>query len=267
MGRVFNQKNVWGSQGGINPQRSDFWLVDFTQVINGINGQIYEGDIETDIQPLPGRVEPYYIASVSMPTMKVKGEEVKRDSKPFWMPSYDEAMTEIKVVFILDTPTNATTSKVYQFLDTWRAFVRAGRGAMGNEKTVSLNSNFTISFRFPVAITLLRGSDNLRVNPTSGMVNPDYAPAIAQLKAELDTNPNLDEEQKQERIQQLIGSAGIYSVYNPVENDLIDCAIFQVENMWLSSFKATDLDYSKGNEVVRLEANFYADNFRDLNQR
>jgi hypothetical protein len=240
--RIFEQKNVWGSQGGLNPQRADLWFVDFTQVLRGINAQLPNTDntmvvlplatlvspfyVTTALAPLGSRVEPYYVASVSLPSLGIKAEEIRRDSRPYMMPGFDDPLSEIKVVFILESPVSTKNSKIYQFLDTWRAFTRAGRGAMGNEKTVTLNSRFTVVFRFPVSITLLRGN----ANPTIQTL----AVANAQL---------------------------------PVSNDVEDCGVWQLENMWLSRFRATDLDYSKGNEIVRIEATFYADNIRDLNQQ
>lgn len=271
MSRIFNQKNVWGAQGGLDAQRSDLWQIDFTQVVRGINDQIRNGPnsktavVETQIQPITSTVEPYYISSVSMPTLKVKAEEYRRDSRPYMMPGFDESLPEIKVVFILETPTQVARSKVYTFLDTWRAFVRAGRGALGNERTVTLNQYFKVGFKFPVSIILFRGNLNPVVNTIANMVTSEYYGTVDDLANDLASAKT--QEEKNKRIQQILGNAGIFTPYNPIDNDLETCGLFQIEGMWLSGFKVTDLDYSKGNEITRIEASFFADNIRDLNQQ
>lgn len=271
MSRIFNQKNVWGSQGGVNPQRADFWGVDFSQVINGLNDQIRPGAtsklaVTTDLVTLDFSVEPYYIASVSMPTLKVATETVRRDSRPYMMPGFDEPLPEIKVMFIMETPTDSTTSKIYRFMDTWRAFTRAGRGSMGGEKGVQqLNQNFRVNFRFPVTITLMRGNKSGKINnisSTFSQVSNEYYGDLDSFNREL---AGLSEQEKNARLKSIISSAGLD--VNAVENPLEDCAVFQLENVWLSGFKMTDLDYSKGNEIVKIEASFYADNIRDLVQQ
>ena len=258
MSRIFNQKNVWGSQGQINPQRSDLWLVDFTQVIRGINTQIEKKEIVTSIQPLEPTVEPYYVSSVSMPVMRVKADEFRRDSKPYMMPGFDEALPEIRIVFVMEAPKTGNTSKVYRFLEVWRAFVRAGRGAMGNELTVGLGVRYTAPARFPVTITLLRGN----ANPKISAVSIDMSGVNQALAA-------VDAALRPMRLSQIAAEGGLVNKldFALVENDLEDCAVFQVENMWLAGYKLSDLDYSKGNELVKIEATFFADNIRDLSQK
>lgn len=249
---------MWGSQGQINPQRGDLWIVDFSQVVRGINIQISESLVDTDIPALTSAVEPYYISSVSMPTMKVKADEFRRDSKPYMMPGFDEPLSEIKVVFVMEAPKTGETSKVYRFLEVWRAFVRAGRGPMGNELTVGLGKRYTALARFPVSITLLRGN----ANPKISLVSVDFS-AVNQVLA------GVDAALRPMRLSQIAASGGLTNTVSLglVENDLEDCAVFQVENMWLSGYKMSDLDYSKGSELVRIEATFYADNIRDLSQQ
>lgn len=273
MSRITDQTNIWGSQGGVNAQRADLWAIDFKQVIDGINSQIFDGDLDTALNALQGNVEPYYISSVVMPCQKVKAVEVKRDSRPYMMPSFDDSLTEIRVNFILDTPTNAKTSKIYTFLETWRAFVRAGRGPMGNEKSVSLNNKFLVGFRFPVAIVFLRGNANPTVTLSSlassnRRFSKDEVSSINQQIQIQASDPEIGGGLSQEELVQNALSQGNFDfVVNGVDNPLEDCAIFQVENMWLSSFKITDLDYSKGAEIVRIEAIFYADNILDLSNK
>lgn len=269
MSRIFDQKNIWGAQGGLDAQRADLWKVDFLQAVKGINEQIYSGDVATTLQPISSTVEPYYVASVTMPTMKVKSEEVRRDSRPYMMPSFDEPLSEIKVVFIVDTPKSGPTTKIYRFLEAWRAFVRAGRGGMSNEHEVSLGKDYKVIFRFPVTIVLLRGNSNPKIHSISeslGSLNSEYYGSVSQLNENLS---GLSEAEKSARLKAILAASGVFSDANlqPVENDLENCAVFQVHNMWLSSLKMTDLDYAKGNEIVRLEAVFCADNIVDLNNK
>lgn len=274
MSRIFDQKNVWGSQGGLNAQRADLWKIDFSQVVTGLNDQIRPSltvgtQIETDLEPIQSTVEPYFISSVTMPTLKIKADEFRRDSRPYMMPGFDEPMSEIKVVFMVETPANGTTTKIYQFLEAWRAFVRAGRGGMSNERKVTLGTDYKVKFRFPVTIILFRGNANPKIHQVSeslGSLNSEYYGSVDQLNEDL---AGLSDEEKSARLKSILASGGVFGdvTFQSVENDLENCAVFQVHNMWLSSMKMTDLDYSKGNELVRMEAVFYADNIVDLNNK
>lgn len=258
---------MWGAQGGINPQRADLWWIDFSQVVNGLNGQLNRSGIVHDLDRFGGDIEAHYVSSVKMPTVKVKADEFRRDSRPYMMPGFDEPLSEIGVSFIMESPVSYSTSKVYQFLEMWRAFVRAGRGAMGAEKSIKqLGTNFRVDFRFPVTIILLRGNANpqtLGVSSVSG-VSSEYYGTLGDLNQQL---AGLSEEQKNRRISQILVNAGVDVSQYPVDNHLERCALFGIERMWLSSFKPTDLDYSKGNEIVRIDATFYADSITDLNNK
>jgi len=229
-----------------------------------LDSQIFESDVNTDLQAIGGELESYYISSVKMPTLKVKGEEFKRDSRPYMMPGFDEALSEISVTFVMDTPVNATVSKVYRFLETWRAFVRAGRGAMGDEKSVwQLGAKYRAEFRYPVTISLLRGNVKPEISNLSDL-NSAYSKNLDSLQEQL---VGLTEAEKNAKITQILGNGGVPNADQyPVNNALVDAAVFKVENMWLSSFKMSDLDYTKGNEIVKIEATFFADNIRDLSQ-
>ncbi|MGV0949192.1 MAG: hypothetical protein ACOYB3_00875 [Azonexus sp.] len=249
--------------------------MDFSQVIFGINDQIGGGlspktlRVETELTALTPTVEPYYIASVSMPALKVRADEVKRDSRPYMMPGYDEPLPEIKIMFVMESPVIRSTSKIYTFMDTWRAFVRAGRGALGNEKTVSLNKSFTVGFRFPVSIKLLRGNSSPKVYAVSQTLSTPgntfigHGAMLNQI-ATVPFNPATNKTAYDNRVSTITGAADV--AVNAVENDLEVCGVFQLERAWLSSFKVTDLDYSKGNEITKIEATLYAENIRDLNQ-
>jgi protein-disulfide isomerase-like protein with CxxC motif len=47
-------------------------------------------------------------------------------------------------------------------------------------------------------------------------------------------------------------------------NSLLPCGVYVLEKAWLSSFKVSDLNYAQGNQLVYLDATFYADNIVDL---
>lgn len=233
MGRIIEeQRNLWGAQGQeVEPQRADLWVVDFRQAITGLNQQIATLE-SSDLEKLADTLEPFYATSVNLPVLATRAEDVNRDSRTYKMPGADEPLGEIKIVFLFDTTTNAKRSKVYALLETWRAFIRAGRGAMGNEASVTqLNEHFRIDYAFDIGLTLLRGSSNPTVNfsnQVSNVGNPSASP-------------------------QFVIDAG-------VTNDLEQTAIYLLENAWLGSYRITDLDYSRGNELVKIEATFYAEN-------
>jgi hypothetical protein len=215
--RVFDQTNTWGSVGGPDPQRADLWYVDFSSVIAGLNEQITGADgngVRTSFaaDELLPEVEAYYISSVSMPTLKVKAEEYRRDSRPYNMPGFDEAMTEIKVMFIMDTPVNVLTSKIHRFLEIWRAFVRAGRLPMGQEGYVDLGDDLSVTFRYPTYITLLRGCSNPKIsnynrvtNSLGGAWNNEYG-TVDSITQQL---AGLPEDQREAHLRSLMASAGL----------------------------------------------------------
>lgn len=265
MSRVFNQRNVWGSPGGPNPQRADLWKIDFVFAVRGLNRQIDEADAETDLSPIAPEVEPYYIASVSLPSLKVKPEAVRRDSKPYMMPGFDEPMGEMKVAFVLESPTITRSSKIYRFLDTWRAFVRAGRGPMGNERSViRLGKNFTAEFRYPLLITLLRGNKDPKAFEVSKTLSTRGDEFRSDVRTPISQITDTSQPYYDNRVAAIVNSAEV--AYNAVENDLEVCGIFQIERAWLSDFRVTDLDYSRGNEFTKIEATFQGETIRDLNQ-
>jgi len=240
------------------------WSIDFLQAVDGMNTQLKGDGLVHNLEAFGGDVESHYISAIKMPSMKVKADEVRRDSRPYMMPGFDEPLSEIGVTFVMDSPVDSTTSKVYRFLEMWRAFVRAGRGAMGNERAIlRLGKKFRVNFRFPVTISLLRGNAKPIIHNAANLSNMYYG-SLESLEAEVE---GLSLEQKNARLQQILANGGVFTKSYPVSNDLEQCALFQVEGMWLSGFKISDLDYTKGNEISRIEATFFADSVTDLNQK
>lgn len=229
-----------------------------------MNDQINNGGLVHNMERFGGEVESYYISSVKLPTVKVKADEFKRDSRPYMMPGFDEPLTEIGITFLMDSPVDSTTSKVYRFLEMWRAFVRAGRGAMGNERSVSqLGVNFRVNFRFPAVIYFLRGCLNPKLITVADISN-EYYGNLDDLNTQL---AGLTNEEKSKKIGSIMQNAGVNARDYPLNNDLETCAVFSVERMWLSSFRISDIDYSKGNETAKIEAAFCADSITDLNNK
>ena len=147
---VNDQKNMWGKD--IDPQRSDLWRIDMSNVIAGLQ--------EREILRWSGVNPEHFAQSVSIPEVGVNAEVTKRDSIPYQMPSYDEPTGAITMVFILDVGKNIPgTSEIYRLMESWRTLVRAGRGAVGNEDSITLDSNYRVDFQFNVAVELLAGDN------------------------------------------------------------------------------------------------------------
>jgi len=231
MARIKDQRNTWGSAGenAPNPQRADLWQVDLKSVVDGWNQEIANAlEVEdTGLAPL-GEFSRFFAQSVSLPELKVGSAEYRRDSRPFLMPVFDEPLGAFSIKFIMDSPTNATKSKIYRLLDTWRAVVRAGRGAMGDEPVFVLNSAYRINFVFDIAVTLLRGALNPQIAESldSATPSPEFA----------------------------------------VNNDLEVCGEYTLRSVWLSSFKINDLSYTTGNQIVTIDAQLVAGNLDDKSQ-
>jgi hypothetical protein len=235
MSREINeQRNVWGTAGEftVNAQRADLWAMDLSNVVRGLNAQIFENDT-SGLDPLDD-VPTYFVQSITLPELKVNAEAFRRESRPYMMPLNDEPVGEIKVRFYLENPTNPQGSVVYRLLDTWRAFVRGGRGAYSKEGVVpQLNSDFTLHYAFNTSITLYRGSSVPQFVQSS-----IFSPASGQ------TQP----------VQLSTG----------VTNDLIICSVYQLPGTWLSSFRLTELNYTTGNQLLLIEASLFADDVLDL---
>jgi hypothetical protein len=167
MARVIaNQRNIWGRQNGAEPQRADLWVVDFSLALQGLSGVVVNG---TPMTPgstatpyVPPRLATYHAASVALPELKIRPEQIKRDSRPYQVPSWDDPCEAVRINFILDSfkPGGAVVSPyrsdIYQMLDVWRMVTRAGRGPMSKEFSITLDANYRIDYAFDVRLMLLR---------------------------------------------------------------------------------------------------------------
>jgi len=231
MARIINdQINTWGREKGVDAQRSDLWVIDFNHVLANLDSTLTDtGAMSTGVTApyVPMKLSTYYAASVSMPELKVRAEPVRRDSRPYQMPSWDDPLDAIRVVFWLDcyktggSAVNPFQSDLYQMLEAWRAVVRAGRGQMSSEYAITLNENYSMNYAFDVRVNFLRGSSNPQVTPAST-------------------------------------ATSFRTASEAVSNDLEYSLRFRLVNCWLSSFKTTELTYESA-KLLQIESIFYAE--------
>ncbi len=221
--RIVNQINPWGraGEGGEEPQRTDLWAVDLRLAVDGIN-QALQGRIPQN--PL-AQVPSYFAQSVALPELMIKAEPVRRDSRSYNMPSWDEPLATTRIVFLVDAQTRYS-SRIYALLDRWRMLVRAGRGGVGAEPGITLNSNYRIDYAFSIMVGLLCGGSAQTQTGTLDEAVADFL-------------------------------AGGW-----VDNDLEYSGQYLLENAWLGSFKMGDLSY-EGAKLATIDATFYADNVLD----
>lgn len=263
MSRVIdNQMNPWGKRQGVEAQRSDLWIVDFKDALEKLNQSLLRSE---DMTPglatfyLPPKLSSYFVQNVVLPDLKTRAEPIRRDSRAYPTPSWDEALEPISMTFILDcfTPgANGTANRspyksdVYQMLDGWRAVVRAGRGPMSSEYSIRLNADYRIDYAFDVRLLLLRGSDPQVVDTGPAQVLIQQGNALAGLFGYSTV--------------QTVGEAFSSAVgANSIINDLQFSMQYRLVNCWLGSFKLSELNY-EGARIVTLATTFYADDIQQI---
>lgn len=243
------QKNIWGSTGGDEPQRSDLWFVDLSLAVAGLNAQIQGGNFEI----LSGTLEriadvlPHQAASVSVPEVRVRSEPIKRDSNPYNTAAADDAPDAARIQFILDAKRGGKTvtpfeSNVYKLLTVWRTFVRAGRYPMSTEAAITLNDRYRIDSTFDIPVVMLRGAE-----PTLLTSSQSITQTLATNKLFAGVEPGND------------GSDSISLhdiVGNEIASDLQVSTRLILKKAWISSFKISDISY-KSSDIVTLDAQFY----------
>lgn len=262
---IDNQTNPWGTLKGVEIQRSDLWIVDFKDALQGLNQMLTRSeDMTPGLAPyyLPPKLASYFVQNVTLPELKTRAEPIRRDSRPYPTPSWDEALEPISMTFILDCYTagsagtaNTTPYKsdVYQMLDGWRAVVRAGRGAMSSEYAIRLNADYRIDYAFDVRLLLLRGVDPqvLDTGPAQALIQQGNALAGLFGYSTIQTVG-------------LAASAAIGA--NSIINDLQFSSQFRLTRCWLGSFKLSEMSYDTA-KVVTLAATFYADDIQQIPQK
>jgi hypothetical protein len=249
MGRIVDQTNPWGKT--VDAQRSDLWFIDFNQALSGLNQVMSStAQLSTGLAApyVPPKLAHYFPSSVVLPDLKVRPDMIRRDSRPYNTPSYDEPLDAIRINFILDSNRTGLPnlspyrSDVYQMLDVWRACVRAGRGGMSTEYAITLDGNYRIDYAFDVALYLLTPT----IPAASGIANIQTAGFTSNVKSGLSG------------IQAAINTAANQTKSGMLNGDLIISMQYRLVNCWLASFKLSDLNY-EGAKVSQIEAIFYAD--------
>jgi len=295
---IVEQKNLWGKAGGkVEPQRADLWQLGLVSVVNGINSFAYE-DGALDVVP---EIPAYFASSVTLPELRVKAEVYRRDSRSYQMPSWDDPLDAIRVVFLLDAGSDAKASAIYRVLDAWRALVRAGRGSVSNgystqnmtgapgSRFVALNSDYRSDYAFNIPVTLLKGAVP-KVNSTRSAQEAAFSNVgVAQktssnfFNAQQRINEALkltgsaaDAARSDAATQRALDSqraASRSSVFNntftansagddTVNNDLQVAGAYLLTNAWLAGFKVSELSYTS-NALVTVEATLYAEDIVD----
>lgn len=164
---------------------------------------------------------PQFVQSVTLPNQAVKAEPYRRGSIPYNMPSWDEPLDAIKIVFLMGQDASGLPM-VYDFLSRWQALVRLGRGSRKNQGPTETDRWFAQeaakppTFAFDFHVHLLRGTLNSLGTSVSG------AAAVA------------------------------------MASQMEISATYRIVSAWLASFKSSDLDYAAGGgKFVTIEANLY----------
>jgi hypothetical protein len=283
---IQNQRNPWGAQaglGGEEPQRSDLWIVDLSSPLRGISTQL-----GVNLPPIPS----YFAQSVSIPELRLRPDVVRRDSRPYNMPSWDDPLDPVKITFLLDAAESGVSSRIYSVLDGWRSLVRAGRGAMSKEVTVVLNENYRIDFRYNINVMLLKGGA-ARISQTAQRTTDAIIvqQAMAQQRQrntniftlQTDTTSTTQQQapssqteaERQQTLANQQASAAAASAallvansvqLSSVDNDLQYSGAYTLQNAWLGAFRISDLNYGDSKLAV-VEATFYAEDVYDQNNR
>lgn len=258
-----NVKNMWGKAEGADPQRADLWQVDLTSVVNGVSKAL-----NRTVPTIPT----YFAASVNLPDLKVKAEPIMRDSRPYMMPSWDEPLDAVEIMFHMDdagltnTPESVVPqSLIYKTLDMWRRLVRAGRGPLGSEREFRPLFNYTFEYAFPISLYLLKGyglppksfTQSTKVtggSSTAGFqavnLGGDYNAMV--------TDTNNEAEVTQRQITEVVADAGQLFT-TQMANGLYISGILQLEYAWLSAFKVEQLTYN-GSNILGIRAVLYCEN-------
>jgi hypothetical protein len=266
---TIKQNNLWGKAAdnglGLEPQRSDLYVLDFTTAQKGVAQAANQRLVD---------VLPQFVRSISLPELRTKADPIRRDSVPFQMPSWDDPLDAIKVVFMLDTSNEDDKSAVIQFLDAWLALTRAGRGSrfQGYAATgwLTLDANFRVNYAYNVNLFLLRGA---AFNFGTGATGQDQSQLNTYLA---NANAMFRNARKRQGLVQTgnpvpSGNAGTINILSQLARqqpntaatdqltqDVIIHSIYVLSNAWLAAYKLSDFSYMENN-LTTVEATFYAE--------
>lgn len=254
------QLNLWGKQadGGtaLEPQRNDLYLVDFKNALEFIS--LVTGSTFAPMLP-------QYVRSCTLPDLRTKAEPIRRDSVPYNMPSWDEPLDAVKIVFLLDTQAQSNRSDVIYFLDAWLALSRAGRGsrAFGYYRQagwLELNSDYSIDFRFNINLYLLRGATASLAAQGFLTTGADKTFQATQIQARSLTTSQAASQLQSGSVGANNFVAGYSYQQNAITQTLVLHSNYLLRNAWLGGYKMSDLSYLE-NGLVQVEATFYIESF------
>ena len=267
-----DHKNLWGVTATHEPQRGDLWLVDLTDLVNGLNKQKLFEKLKLAAVP---KLLPQFVQSVTFPELKVKPEVYRRDSVPFNMPSWDEPLDAVKISFLVDTYENSNQSMVVSTMQAWQAIVRAGRGSREglynpSANWIPLNENYRYDYTFPIRIAQLRGGTTEQGQLSIAKVEQLNQSMVYRSQRESDF---------QDKLQGLISAGDVETAVTylqvsnldakpnfqslekrPLENQpwLSVSGNWILKDCWLAGWKLSDHSYSDS-KLATLEATIYAE--------
>lgn len=251
---TYKQRNLWGRQSdvqasdlGLEPQRNDLYMVDFDNALKNVNAVS-----KKNLAP----VMPHYVRSCTLPEQRTKSEPIRRDSLAYNMPSWDDPLDPVKLVFLMET-SSGRSSKVIQFLDTWLALTRAGRGSRANgyyePDWLTLNSAYSIDFRFNVNLHFLRGAST-----TSNFVQDNTVSAVTSANQVTPTATSITAAGN--ALNATIGATVNNQGSSGVNSNLVLHTTYVLKNAWLAAYKISDFNYAE-NSLINVETTFYIDSY------
>lgn len=221
--RIKDQINPWGKS--LEPQRSDLWKLDFSQVMSGLQ-------IPTVSPLFPAH---FYATKVNFPALHLKEVEVVENGVPVAYPDADQVCGEVRVEFIHDIGTGVggiSRSEIYTILEAWRSKIRAGRVGFSSESESIpvLDTNFKSNYAFDIPFQFVKGA---------GSVNDRIA---------LLSSQTLEREEGD--------SSGV--------SDRMEIgAVYRMRKAWLSSFSLNEVSYGSGG-IATIPATLFVRDIRQF---
>lgn len=258
--------NLWGkaADNGLEPQRSDLWMVSFDVAIKGIQAAYSSPEVTTPT------ILPQYVRKVTLPENRLRTEAIRRGSIPFQTPSWDEPLDAVKVQFLLvqDSSDSEHESVTLSFLNQWLQLTRAGRGLRSTqgpsysqpeaqplrELPGSPGKLVMPDFEFDFDLMLLRGA--IRATPFPSKVQ------VVQMRQEV---ARIMSERYQTTDKLKLGPAASESGANtPAQLDsllirggeLEIATHIIVKGAWLGGYQISELSY-EGSGLTSVDATFY----------
>ena len=248
-----NLMNLWGKQGDtsisltMEPQRTDLYMVDLQFAANKI-GEVIKP------QQVP-RQYPQFVRSISFPEVKLKAEPIRRASIAYNMPSWDDPVDPVKIIFVVDTHDGGNQSDVCDLLDVWIALSRAGRGSRSDGYPANatgyflLDASYSVHCRFDIYVSLLRGvmpstQDEIDAQAIRQLNETAYTAYSDRLAQALTLRPNPP-----------VPAAQV------APPEMMEHTKWVLKNAWCGGYKLRDLSYTE-TELMTVEATFYVEDIQ-----